>query len=104
MTEPKKRLILATLEVLKKHTDEEHPLKQVRIQDLISEEYGLSIDRKSLRRNGGDAGFISRLQLWLLRRWGLPSGWPAFSALRKKNRMRRGRKQQNRPGRRKRRR
>ncbi|MCR4707975.1 MAG: WYL domain-containing protein [Clostridiales bacterium] len=51
MTEPKKRLILATLEVLKKHTDEEHPLKQVRIQELISEEFGLSIDRKSLRRN-----------------------------------------------------
>ena len=49
--EPKKRLILATLEVLKRHTDEEHPLKQVRIQQLIQEEYGLAIDRKSLRRN-----------------------------------------------------
>lgn len=51
MSEPKKRLILATLEVLRKYTDVEHPLKQVKIQDLIFEEYGLTIDRKSLKRN-----------------------------------------------------
>ena len=49
--EPKKMLILATLEVLRRHSDELHPLKQVRITDLIYEDFGLTIDRKSLRRN-----------------------------------------------------
>ena len=50
-TAPKKMLILAVLEVLRTHTDEEHRLHQPTLLDLVREDHGITCDRKSLRRN-----------------------------------------------------
>ena len=49
--QPKKMIILDILEILKKHTDEDHKLSQQQIQELIEKEYGMKVDRKTVRRN-----------------------------------------------------
>jgi predicted DNA-binding transcriptional regulator YafY len=53
MTEkkPKKLYMHYILEVLKKHTDEEHRISQQKIADLVFEDYGMKIDRKTVRHN-----------------------------------------------------
>lgn len=49
--QPKKMIILDILDILKKHTDEDHKLSQQQIQDLMEKEYGMKVDRKTVRRN-----------------------------------------------------
>lgn len=47
----KKMLILAILEILRKHTDVEHGLLQSDILERLRAEYGLSATRKTVRQN-----------------------------------------------------
>lgn len=48
---PKKLLLLDILEVLKRHSDENHRLKQNEIRHYLEQDYGLVVDRKSVQRN-----------------------------------------------------
>lgn len=47
----KKIAILYILRILKEKSDENHPLSQQQIMNLLETEYGVSINRKSVRRN-----------------------------------------------------
>lgn len=47
----KKLLIVYIIQILRIHSDEAHPLSQQRILDLLQSEYGMTVDRKSVRRN-----------------------------------------------------
>ena len=49
--ESKKLALLRILEILSHHTDEQHPLTHTRIAELLSEEYGISVERKAVGRN-----------------------------------------------------
>lgn len=49
--QPKKMIILDILDILRKHTDEDHRLSQHQIQNLMKSEYGMEVDRKTVRRN-----------------------------------------------------
>lgn len=49
--QPKKLLIVNILEILKKHTDEQHRLSQKDIVDLLKSEYNMTVDRKAVKRN-----------------------------------------------------
>lgn len=44
--QPKKMIILDILNILRKHTDEDHRLSQQQIQKLMESEYGMKVDRK----------------------------------------------------------
>ena len=62
----KKMLIVAVLEILRKYTDEHHRLMQAPLLELLEKDYGLHVDRKSLRHNIEDlinAGYPLRYQL-----------------------------------------
>ena len=48
---PKKLLILQILEVLRKYSDESHPLTQTQIIELLRRHFGVECDRKSVKRN-----------------------------------------------------
>ena len=48
--QPKKMIILDILNILKEHTDEKHTLSQ-QIQNLMEKEYGMKVERKTVRRN-----------------------------------------------------
>ncbi len=61
----KKMLIIAVLETLRKYTDEHHRLMQAPLLALLEKDYGLQVDRKSLRHNIEDlinAGYPLRYQ------------------------------------------
>jgi len=47
----KKTLILDILDILKHHSDVDHPLSQKDIEQLLEREYGVSADRKAIKRN-----------------------------------------------------
>lgn len=49
--QPKKMLIVNILEILKKHSNENHPLTQKQIGDLLEKDYGMIVDRKAIKRN-----------------------------------------------------
>lgn len=49
--QPKKLIIMNILDILKKYTDENHRLSQKEIRDILAREYGMPIDRKSVKRN-----------------------------------------------------
>lgn len=49
--QPKKMLIINILDILRKYTDEDHRLSQKDIVDILKNEYNMSADRKSVRRN-----------------------------------------------------
>lgn len=49
--QPKKLLIMNILDILKRYTDEDHRLSQREIGEILEREYGMSADRKSIRRN-----------------------------------------------------
>lgn len=49
--QPKKLLIMNILDILKKYTDADHRLSQKDICDILKNEYSMSVDRKSVRRN-----------------------------------------------------
>lgn len=48
---PKKTLILNILDILRRYSDEEHRLSQKDIADILRKEYGMSVERKAIRRN-----------------------------------------------------
>lgn len=55
-----KLLLLTILEILRKHSDEDHHMKQVEILTLLEKDYGIHAVRSSIRRNLDDlknAGF-----------------------------------------------
>ena len=47
----KKMLVINILEILKKYTDEDHRLSQKDIVGILKTEYGMTADRKAVRRN-----------------------------------------------------
>ncbi len=49
--QPKKLLILNILDILRKYTDKDHTLSQKEIGDILKREYGMTADRKAIRRN-----------------------------------------------------
>ncbi len=49
--QPKNMLIMNILEILKKHSDENHRLNQKDIIDLLDSEYKMKVDRKAVKRN-----------------------------------------------------
>lgn len=49
--QPKKMIILDILQILKEHTDEDHRISQQQIQELMESEYGMKVDRKTVKRN-----------------------------------------------------
>lgn len=49
--QPKKLLIINILDILRKYTDENHRLSQKDIVDILKNEYNMSADRKSVKRN-----------------------------------------------------
>ena len=58
--EPKKLALLRILQIFKKYSDFDHPLKQEDIARLLDEDYGIVIERKAISRNVAllkDAGF-----------------------------------------------
>lgn len=50
-TPPKKLLIVNILDILRRYSDEEHRLSQKDIAELLHREYGMSAERKAIRRN-----------------------------------------------------
>lgn len=50
-TEPKKMLILYIMEILWRHSDEEHPLSCSDIAKYLRSEYNMEAERKAIRRN-----------------------------------------------------
>ncbi len=49
--QPKKMLVINILDILKKYTDEDHRLSQKDIIEILKTEYGMTADRKAVRRN-----------------------------------------------------
>lgn len=49
--QPKKMLIIAILDILRRHSDEHHRLSQKRIVEILKDEYDMTSDRKSIKRN-----------------------------------------------------
>ena len=49
--EPKKLALLRILQILERHSDSEHPLKQEDIARLLLNDYGIEIERKAIGRN-----------------------------------------------------
>ena len=49
--QPKKMLIINILDILKKHTDENHRLSQKDIISILKNEYNMTANRKAVRRN-----------------------------------------------------
>lgn len=47
----KKMMILRILQVLREHSDENHPLSQKEIIDYLEHQYDMIVDRKSVKRN-----------------------------------------------------
>ncbi|MBQ9763571.1 MAG: WYL domain-containing protein [Phascolarctobacterium sp.] len=49
--QPKNMLVMNILEILKKHSDENHRLNQKEIIDLLESECQMTVDRKAVKRN-----------------------------------------------------
>ena len=49
--EPKKMALIRTWDILKTHSDYEHPLTQAEIKSHLKNDYGISIERKAVSRN-----------------------------------------------------
>lgn len=49
--EPKKLALIRILEILHKRTDSKHTLKQEQIRDILSRDYGIELERKSIGKN-----------------------------------------------------
>jgi predicted DNA-binding transcriptional regulator YafY len=47
----KKLSLFNTLEILKKYTDADHRLTQTQIAELLQQEYGMEVDRRTVKRN-----------------------------------------------------
>ena len=58
----KKLTILRILSILKKYTDEDHPMTQQQIQEKLRSEYGMAVDRGTVKNNVMDlidAGYLT---------------------------------------------
>ena len=52
MKNPKpKKLCFAILEILRQHTDADHRLNQKEIAAILARDYGIEVDRKTVKRN-----------------------------------------------------
>lgn len=51
LKQPKKLLIVNILDILRKYSDVNHRLSQKEIADLLQSEYGVTAERKAIRRN-----------------------------------------------------
>ncbi len=51
LQKPKKMIILNILDILRRHSDADHRLSQKDIIGIMQKEYGMEIDRKTVRRN-----------------------------------------------------
>ena len=51
MARPRKKLIFAILEVLRRYTDRQHTLNQNDIAELLERDFDIAADRKSIKRN-----------------------------------------------------
>lgn len=49
--QPKKMLIMNILDILKKYSDADHRLSQKDIIEILEDEYNMTVDRKSIKRN-----------------------------------------------------
>ncbi len=49
--QPKKLIIMNILDILRKYTDINHRLSQKEISDILENEYCMTVDRKSIKRN-----------------------------------------------------
>ena len=49
--EPKKLALIRILQILKEYSDENHPLTQEEIINILKREYGINVERKSISRN-----------------------------------------------------
>ena len=49
--QPKKRIIINILKILRERTDEEHRLSQAEIRQILETDYGIVTDRKTVKRN-----------------------------------------------------
>ena len=49
--QPKKLLIVNILDILRRYSDENHRLSQREIGDLLRSQYGMTADRKTIKRN-----------------------------------------------------
>ena len=47
----KKLIIINILDILKKYTDEDHRISQKEIMDILEQEYGMKVERKTVKRN-----------------------------------------------------
>lgn len=47
----KKGTVLAILSILKEYSDENHPISQSKLRDLLNNQYGLDIDRRTIYSN-----------------------------------------------------
>ena len=47
----KKQIIINILDILKRYTDENHRLSQKEIAEILKNEYNMTVDRKSVKRN-----------------------------------------------------
>lgn len=75
----KSYLLLALLELLKNHTDSEHPLEKQEIRDLMKSEYGIPMSRNTLDekfRALEDAGYeiFKTEKGWYLNDYGITDG------------------------------
>lgn len=52
--EPKKLAILRIWQILRQHSDYDHPLKQEEIIDYLDKEYGIQMERKAIGKNIAD--------------------------------------------------
>lgn len=50
-SEGKKLLIIHIAQILRRYSNETHPLSQQRILELLETEYGMTVERKAVRRN-----------------------------------------------------
>lgn len=51
MLEPKKLALIRILQILKFYSDNNHPLKQEKIAEILQREYGIEVERKAIGRN-----------------------------------------------------
>ena len=49
--QPKKMLAMNILDILRKYTNAQHRLSQRNITDILKDEYGMAVERKTIRRN-----------------------------------------------------
>ncbi len=63
--QPKKMMILNILEILRKHTNADHPITQRKIAEYLERDYGMVAERKAIKRNLAElmeAGYPVRMK------------------------------------------